>query len=263
MNDRIFNDSLSDSEYLDALKEPKDTERVKTGLVMFSKLKEFIGCCSDPKKPISYIDDFPNLYNRHKAEYKKQFQLATDSQFRKRYISKAERLLTGIKVLLPTHIDTTEFIICERYLREYLSGKPKNETTKSEKLTYQWTGKRNELKGFYHAMRDKSKLILPETTYEQFKYIFTGEPVDGVKNPIRWHDNNASELLYFIGQLFENNLIIRIRKTMDYQLLKACFVDSNGHAFNQELKSLYTAVIYTLSEEKQAAIERLIHSFTK
>ena len=132
MNDRIFNDSLSDSEYLDALREQKDIERVKTGLVMFSKLKEFISY-QEPEI-INSIDDFPKLFNRHKIEYEKQYPLTTESQFRKRYISKAERLLTGIKVLLPTHIDTTEFIICERYMNEYLSQKPEDSTITQRKM---------------------------------------------------------------------------------------------------------------------------------
>jgi len=45
-------------------------------------------------------------------------------------------------------------------------------------------------------MIDKYKLIAPETTLEQFKATFTGQPIESI-NPIKWHQDNASELLYF------------------------------------------------------------------
>lgn len=56
-------------------------------------------------------------------------------------------------------------------------------------------------------MIDNYKLIAPETTCEQFKAVFTGQAIESI-NPIKWHQDNASELLYFIDRLQKTNNIV-------------------------------------------------------
>lgn len=76
-------------------------------------------------------------------------------------------------------------------------------------------GKAIQIKSFqelYSLMLNKYKLIAPETTLEQFKAVFTGQPIESI-NPIKWHQDNASELLYFIDRLQKTNNIVHNPKS--------------------------------------------------
>ena len=109
-------------------------------------------------------------------------------------------------------------------------------------------------------MINKYKLIAPETTPEQFKAIFTGQSIDDI-NPIKWHQVNASELLYFIDRLEQSNNIAHNPKRADYQKLKACFIKPDGNPFNAVWKSLKSNIEINLSPDKQKAIDELINNF--
>ena len=125
------------------------------------------------------------------------------------------------------------------------------------KITYQWQNNPDEeLPELYSLMIDKYKLIAPETTYEQFKPIFTGQPIESI-SPIRWHNDNASELLYF-NEAIKNkvNDVWHI-----YQRLAACFVKPDGKTFNAVWKSLKTNIEINLSADKQKAIDELVSNF--
>lgn len=139
-------------------------------------------------------------------------------------------------------------------------GKPK---TKNKKLTsYKWQNNPNEeLPELCSLMIEKYKLIATETTYEQFKAIFTGQPIDENLKPIKWHQDNASELLYFIDRLEKLNNIAHNPNRADYKKLKACFVKPNGKPFNEAFKSLKTNLEINLSQEKQKAIIELVENF--
>ena len=126
-----------------------------------------------------------------------------------------------------------------------------------QKTSYVWQNNPDkELPELYKLMIDNYKLIAPETTLEQFKAVFKGQPINEIK-PIRWHQDNASELLYFneaIQAKVDNVWHI-------YQRLAACFVKPNGKEFNAVWKSLKTNLEINLSSDKQKAIDELVSNF--
>lgn len=157
----------------------------------------------------------------------------------------------------------------DRWLQKYLSNeidyqqkKPTRKPPKQQqKTSYVWQNNPDkELPELYKLMIDKYKLIAPETTLEQFKAVFTGQAIESI-NPIKWHQDNASELLYFIDRLQQTNNIVHNPKRTDYQKLKACFVKPDGSQFNEALKSLKTKIDINLSPDKQTAIDELVSNF--
>lgn len=153
----------------------------------------------------------------------------------------------------------------DRWLQKYLSNeinyqqkRPTRKPPKQQKKTsYVWQNNPDkELPELYSLMLNKYKLIAPETTLEQFKAVFTGQPINEIK-PIRWHQDNASELLYFNKE---------IQAKVDnvwhiYQRLAACFVKPDGKSFNAVWKSLKTNLEINLSPDKQKAIDELVSNF--
>lgn len=157
----------------------------------------------------------------------------------------------------------------DRWLQKYLSNeidyqqkKPTRKPPKQQtKTSYVWQNNPDkELPELYKLMIDNYKLIAPETTLEQFKAVFTGQAIESI-NPIKWHQDNASELLYFIDRLQQTNNIVHNPKRTDYQKLKACFVKPDGSQFNEALKSLKTKIDINLSPDKQTAIDELVSNF--
>lgn len=146
-----------------------------------------------------------------------------------------------------------ELLEMEAYFTNLLTKTPKQQ----KKTSYVWQKNPDkELPELYKLMIDKYKLIAPETTLEQFKAVFTGQPINEIK-PIRWHQDNASELLYFneaIQAKVDNVWHI-------YQRLAACFVKPDGKPFNAVWKSLKTNIDINLSSDKQKAIDELVRNF--
>ena len=135
------------------------------------------------------------------------------------------------------------------------------QSKKLEKTSYKWPGNpKNDLPELYKLMKNDYKLIALETTYEQFKAVFTGQPIERI-NQIRWHQDNASELLYFINRLEESNNIDYNPKRADYIRLAACFIKPNGEQFNAVWKSLKTSIKTNLSLNKQKSIDDLVSNF--
>ena len=153
----------------------------------------------------------------------------------------------------------------DRWLQKYFSNeidhqqkRPTRKPPKQQKKTsYVWQNNPDkELPELYRLMLNKYKLIAPETTLEQFKAVFTGQPIESI-NPIKWHQDNASELLYFnkaIQAKVDNVWHI-------YQRLAACFVKPDGKPFNAVWKSLKTNLEINLSPDKQKAIDELVRNF--
>lgn len=132
---------------------------------------------------------------------------------------------------------------------------------KKPKTTYQWQSNPDkELPELYSLMIDKHKLIAPETTYEQFKATFTGQPIESIE-PIKWHQKNASELLYFIDRLEQSNNIVHNPKRANYQRMTACFVKPDGKPFKANWKQIKQNISINLSPDKQKAIDKLINNF--
>jgi hypothetical protein len=141
------------------------------------------------------------------------------------------------------------------------SGFPTKDKKAIKQITYVWQSKPDdELPELYSLMIDQYKLIAPDTTYERFKAVFTGQLIDESFEPIRWHQDNASELLYFIDKLEQSNNIEHNPKRADYQKLKACFVKPDGKQFNEALKTLKQQIQF-IAPDKQKAIDELVNNF--
>lgn len=157
----------------------------------------------------------------------------------------------------------------DRWLQKYLSNeidqqnkRPAKKPPKQQKKTsYVWQSNPvDEIPELYSLMFDKYKLIASDTTPEQFEAVFTGQPIESI-NPIKWHQDNASELLYFIDRLEQSNNIEHNPKRADYQKLISCFVKPDGKPFKAVWKSLKTNIDINLSSDKQKAIDELVSSF--
>jgi hypothetical protein len=140
--------------------------------------------------------------------------------------------------------------------KELNSVSQKQDTKPSKKkalTTYIWLSNSDkELPVLYNRMKEK---FLAETDFESFRAIFTGQPVQSV-NPIRWHDNNASELLYF-----NHTIRSKVNPVKNlYQRMKSCFIQSDGNLFNANFKNLFQNIDINLSENKQQAINELIEN---
>lgn len=153
----------------------------------------------------------------------------------------------------------------DRWLQKYLSNeidyqqkKPTRKPPKQQtKTSYVWQNNPDkELPELYSLMINKYKLIASDTTPEQFKAVFTGQPIDKIE-PIKWHQDNASELLYFNEAIKSKvNDVWHI-----YQRLAACFVKPDGKPFKAVWKSLKTNIDINLSSDKQEAIDELLKNF--
>jgi hypothetical protein len=137
-----------------------------------------------------------------------------------------------------------------------LNPQPEKKTA-NVKTSYKWhSNPDKELPELHKLMIGKYKLIAPETTYEQFEAVFTGQAIESI-SPIKWHQDNASELLYFNEAIKDKvNDVWHI-----YQRLAACFVKPDGKQFNAVWKSLKTNIEINLSPEKQEAIDELVNNF--
>ena len=79
--------------------------------------------------------------------------------------------------------------------------------------------------------------------------------------PIRWHDKNASEVLYFFIRLTESNNIASKSNRLNYQILRQCIVADNGEEFSVNWKQLKQQIHFQLASKKQNMIDRLVAQF--
>ena len=181
--------------------------------------------------------------------------LSTREKKIKSYIELVGLLLYKLKFDTDIENDAVEKIRPELLEMEaYFSNLLVKPQKQQKKTSYVWQSNPDtELKELYKLMIDIYKLIAPETTYEQFKAIFTGQSIESIE-PIKWHQDNASELLYF-NEAIKNkvNNVWHI-----YQRLAACFVKPDGKPFNKVWKSLKTNIGINLSPDKQKAIDELV-----
>ncbi|MGJ8759369.1 MAG: hypothetical protein ACSHXA_02430 [Polaribacter sp.] len=152
-----------------------------------------------------------------------------------------------------------ELIEMEVFLKKLLL----NSTNPKKISTYEWLSSYidKELTELHLLMVEKYKLISPETTYNQFKVIFTNQIIVNDFKPIKWHDDNASELLYFIKRLEESNNIEHTPKRADYKKMTTCFTKPNGETFKASWKQIKQNININLSIKKQKAIDELISNF--
>jgi hypothetical protein len=130
---------------------------------------------------------------------------------------------------------------------------------KGNNRSYVWLGKpKKELPELYQSMR--GKFIDNSTTLNQFEAIFTAQPLQDI-TPIKWHEDNATELLYFILSLVKLNNIEESGNRTDYQKLTACFVKPDGSPFTANFKALKQNIDNDLSDNKKKAIDELVNTF--
>jgi hypothetical protein len=176
------------------------------------------------------------------------------------FINKELQILDKGKDLVKDLVLTKKIKLYYDYL---ISKKASLEKPKPEKklISFVWQNNaENELPELYSLMLDKYKLIAPETTLEQFTAIFTGQPIETIE-PVRWHQDNASELLYFYIQLSASTNIDGNPNKLNYQKLAACFVKPDGQPYEASFKQLKTHIEISLSDEKKNNISSLIKEF--
>lgn len=123
----------------------------------------------------------------------------------------------------------------ENWLKKYYSNeidyqqkrpirKPPKQQTKT---SYVWQGNPDkELPKLYNLMINKYKLIASETTYEQFKAVFTGQLIDEIDKIERTKKFTNVLLTYFVSGLFQKS------NPNDYlSIAERCF--SNAKNLNQ------------------------------
>jgi hypothetical protein len=122
----------------------------------------------------------------------------------------------------------------ENWLKKYYSSeidhhqkRPARKLPKQQKKTsYVWQiDPDKELPELYRLMVNKYKLIASETTIEQFKAIFTGQPIESIV-PIKWIGTNRL-LAYFLDSVF---------KGQDWQSIAG-----NGKLFKNKKNIVITA----------------------
>lgn len=226
-------------------------------------LKEAINSPGFTLKLVNLIQKLPEIFSNHFERIKK-------IEIESRQKTEIEQLLHTINSIISKEL-SNEYLESKRQqilpelkeIQNYINTKYYQPDTRLQKKTsYVWQNNPDEeLPELYSLMMDKYKLIAPETTPVQFKAVFTGQPIDDTFEPIRWHQDNASELLYFIDRLEQSNNIVHNPKRADYQKLKACFVKPEGKPFTAAWKSLKSNITINLSPNKQKAIDELVNQF--
>jgi hypothetical protein len=158
---------------------PDDVRREKIILKIESILKEISPYVLDyESKRCMVLDffDYTDFLKFHEGDLK-----VLKNEYLKDYI-REENLREVIKLLK----------------NECQSKKPKRQ----KKTSYVWSGNlEEELPDLYSLMINKYNLIAPETSYEQFKAIFTGQQIIDDFEPIKWMESNRL-LAYFLDAVF-------------------------------------------------------------
>lgn len=171
------------------------------------------------------------------------------------YLKEAEECLLHVHNITISPEELSDFFLNAIICAHLDQSKSKDE------ISYIWKNDTDiDLPELYSKMLDEYKLIASDTTYEQFKVIFTGQHIGITFEPVRWLKNNASELLYFVLKLEESENIECNANGTDYSKMTACFVRPNGEKFKAAWKSLKTDIKTNLSPIKQRAIDDLVES---
>jgi len=203
-----------------------------------------LAAISDLKEQIEYLKDL-------EAEYLLKNTTYNDVQATSGFIVSKHK--TPIKIGLDNWITNKIAVINRKLSKE----KPKRDETK---ISYDWQNKPDtELKQLFELMTNKYKLIALETAYDDFEAVFTACPIDKDFKPIKWHDDNASELLFFIHTLKDSGLVSGNPKRIDYKRMIACFVQPDGEPFKASWKQLKQDII-KLSYSWQKAIDELFYN---
>jgi hypothetical protein len=139
-------------------------------------------------------------------------------------------------------------------------GIPNSSQRQKNKLSFELRGKNIEedLHELYDQMR--GRWITDKNTEDDFKAIFKAKPLNSI-TPIKWHDDNASELIFFYLKLMFYGILDETKRA-DYSTLTQCFVKYDGSPFNRKsFASLKQNIGENLSPQKQSAIIELLEKF--
>lgn len=129
-----------------------------------------------------------------------------------------------------------------------------------QRTSYRWQGTPGQLSEFCKQING-SYIAPDEDEDDDVKAIFSAKPLNDIK-PVRWHDETASELIYFITKIEEAG-IIESGKKADYERMRTCFVKPDGTPFNtSSWPSLKYKMCINLSEAKQQAIDKIVEDNT-
>jgi len=229
----------------------------------FSKLLAKRKCDIFPNEGLQLIKDF---FNKFDDELKLILKHISTSK-KINDLNNLKAFMNKLKQPIANEILELEIKRHRPFLDDYINKiddelkkivKPQKQ---QKKVSYEWQNNTDkELPELYSLMIDKYKLIAPETTYEQFKAVYTGRTIDEIE-PIRWHQENASELVYFIDRLEQTDNIVHNPKKTDYQKMTACFVKPDGKQFKANWKQIKQNISINLSSDKRKAIDDLVSNF--
>lgn len=109
-----------------------------------------------------------------------------------------------IKELRPYH-----FLLINRVIN-FINNKKKvaisSEVSHKKKTSYVWENNPDkQLPELYNLMVNKYSLILSTTSYEQFKAVFTGEPLELIVKIKKTKKFTNALLVYFVNKLFQKS----------------------------------------------------------
>lgn len=133
-------------------------------------------------------------------------------------------------------------------------NKKLNLTQPKKLLSYKWVGDLEDLGQLYDILNGT---LIQKTKKEDFIAAFSGEVIGSFK-PIKWHDNNATEAIFFIKSLMPE-LVFDERKRMNYDKFIGCFIKADGTCFDtKSLKTLNRNAEVDLSMVKKLLVKDLI-----
>ncbi|MBK9255699.1 MAG: hypothetical protein IPM42_09455 [Saprospiraceae bacterium] len=203
-------------------------------------------------------DDFDKL----KSESLNYFQsrnLLIPHDFDKFYLWLLENYYPDTNVF--PRVDPNDFINYSLYYDEYHNDLKRKPKPKGKQISYVWqTNPDKEIPELYSLMKDTYKLIDPQTNLKQFTAVFTGQDIENI-NPIKWHDDIVSELIYF-DLLICQFLYPDINRS-NFQRMKSCFVKPDGQKFEANFKELKYNIEINLNPDKIEQLDLLIKSIHK
>jgi hypothetical protein len=172
------------------------------------------------------------------------------------YLSFGEKLLDE-NLAYPSD-ELSDFFLNAIFYSYLKNSKKGINKEKGKKFSYQWNGKPDELNDFFNRL--KGGLISNDNELDDFIKVFSKVEINSNLKPIKWNNDVASEVLFFIKILMEKGLIEKSNR-MDYRQLKLLFVKPDGNQFDENLKQLNQNLDINLSANKQDELNSLLDSF--
>jgi hypothetical protein len=146
------------------------------------------------------------------------------------YLEYGQKLLIQSKEFKPDEL--AEFFVNAIFYSYLKNGKKERNKPKGKKFSYQWNGLDDELKELFESM--KGNFLSNDNKLDDFIKVFSKVEINPKLKPIRWKNDVASEVLFFIKILNEKGLIEKFNR-MDYVQLKLLFVKPDGSLFDGDL----------------------------